>query len=147
MNIKTISDMVYADTSNRERMEKMNEVYYEMADWIKNHDANAYETFVDKAEDVVYDIDSSKAQGIVAMMTPYGQRWNWDEIRTFVMDRGVPEYDVCKYYLVMNMCYNDYRRTAEKYGLDRPDFYYDLAWDFINDDDAKSHKIAKYLMA
>lgn len=147
MNIKTVSDMVYADTTNKERMEKMNEIYYAMADWVRSRDMDAYNEFLNKAEDIVFCIEPSMAQGMVAMMSPYGQRWTWDEIRTFIMDRGVPETEVCKYYLVMNMAYNDYRRTAEKYGLDRPDFYYDIAWDFINDEDAKSHKVAKYFMA
>lgn len=41
---------------------------------------------------------------------------------------------------------NDYSRTAKIIGQDDADFYFNLAYDFINDEDAKPDKIAKYFM-
>ena len=48
--------------------------------------------------------------------------------------------------MVMNMMYNDYNRTAKQYNSDVPEFYFDLSFDFINDVDAKRHKVEKYFM-
>lgn len=145
MNIRTVSDIAYSDANNRERMERMNAVYYSMADYIKEHNHEAYEDFVKEAEKVVYEISLPDAMRIVAQMTPMGERWSYDTIRQYVADRGL-EPQALHYYLVMNMCYNDYHRTAERYGLDRADFYYDLAYDFINDEDACSFKVEKYFL-
>lgn len=146
MDIRTVSDAIYHD-DDRCKMEKMNEIYYKMADYIRTYNPDMYGEFVDMAEAVAYEMDKQTAEQIVTNMRPYGQRWSHNEIRNYVLERGVPEEKVCDYYLVMNMCYNDYRRTAEKYGYDRPEFYYDLACDFINDEDGKGHKVAKYFMA
>ena len=145
MDIRTISDAVYHD-DDRCKMEKMNEVYYKIADYVKSYHPDMYDEFVEMAEAVAYEMDRSKADSIVMNMRPYGQRWSYDDIRSYVRERGIEDEQVCHYYLVMNAMYNDYKRTADRYGLDRPDFYYDLAWDFINDEDGKTHKVAKYFL-
>jgi hypothetical protein len=44
------------------------------------------------------------------------------------------------------MTYNDFSRTARQYNLDIPEFYFDLSTDFINDPDAKKHKVQKYFL-
>ena len=46
----------------------------------------------------------------------------------------------------MNMMYSDYYGVAAKYGLDRPEFYADLAKAFLDDKDAggPEQKIAAY---
>lgn len=56
------------------------------------------------------------------------------------------ENDITDYYLVMNMMINDYSRTARMYGQDNADFYFNLAYDFINDEDALPDKVARYFM-
>lgn len=54
----------------------------------------------------------------------------------------------CKYYLCMNMAYNDYYKTAESVGKgEDPEFYFSIARDFINDADAKDFKVEKYFLA
>lgn len=146
MDIRTISDAIYHN-DDRCKMEKMNQVYYKLADYVKEYHPDMYLEFVDMAEAVAYELDRSKADTIVMNMRPYGQRWSYDDIKSFVGERGVGEKEACDYYLVMNMMYNDYKRTADRYGLDRADFYFDLSWDFINDEDGKTHKVAKYFMA
>ena len=40
------------------------------------------------------------------------------------------------WYATMNMMYSDYCAVARKYGLDRPDFYADMAHSFLFDKDA-----------
>ena len=47
----------------------------------------------------------------------------------------------------MNMAYNDYRKTAEKFNLeDDVNFYFCIAHDFIEDPDAKEFKVELYFM-
>lgn len=146
MDIRRVSDMVYHD-DDRYKMEEMNKVYYRMADYIRDHHPDAYEGFVMEAEEVAYNMSRTDAENLVLAMRPFGQHWSYDEIKSFVTERGVDSNDVCDYYLVMNMMFNDYNRTAKQYAVDRPEFYYDMAWDFINDEDGPTHKVAKYFMA
>ena len=57
-----------------------------------------------------------------------------------------PNCDKWEFYAAINAMYSDYGKTAQKMGLDRPDFYAMLARDFLMDDDAKPHKLARYMM-
>lgn len=95
-------------------------------------------------EDIVSRIDDDEAHEIVKDMRPYGEKWTLDEIGAFIVTKAVPEEERVNYYLVMNMMYNDHRDTAKKYGLDNADFYYALAKEFIEDEDGKPHKVARY---
>lgn len=45
----------------------------------------------------------------------------------------------------MNAARSDYNKTAQKTGLDRPEFYAMLATDFICDKDAKPNKLWRYM--
>ena len=52
----------------------------------------------------------------------------------------------CVWWAAMNMMYSDYYGVAAKYGLDRPEFYADLAKAFLMDKDAggPEEKMAGY---
>lgn len=145
MDIRRISDKVYHD-DDRYKMEEMNKVYYRMADRVKELDPNMYDMFVEEAENIAYTYSRNDAEKYVNAMGPYGQHWSYDDVKNYVKDRGVADSDVCDYYVAMNMAYNDYRRTAEKYGTDRTDFYFDIAWDYINDEDSPDYKVARNLI-
>ena len=49
-----------------------------------------------------------------------------------------------EFFAVMNALYSDYCKVAKKYGVDKTDFWADLAKAFINDKDAKSGKVKMY---
>lgn len=146
MELRQVSDMVYANTEDRKRMEQMNNVYYQMADYIKQMNPAKYMEFLEEAEDIAYHYDHEDAEHAVRNMKPYGEHWTYADIKNYLADKGVEDDELCDYYVVMNMAYNDYRRTAERYGIDRPEFYYDIAYDYINDEDADMHKVAKNLI-
>lgn len=95
-------------------------------------------------EDIVCRIDDNEAHHIVSGMLPYGEKWSLDDVETFIATKGIPEDERVNYYLVMNTMYNDHRETAKRYGLDNADFYYALAREFIEDEDGKPHKVARY---
>ena len=48
------------------------------------------------------------------------------------------------YDAVMNAIWSDYGKTAQRYGVDKTDFWADLARDWLADDDAKHNKAAIY---
>lgn len=144
MDIRKISDAIYKG-SDRTKKELMDDVYYKMGDYIRQANPDMYKTLYDEAEAIIYHIDDEQARQIVMAMQPYGQRWSCDEIKEYLATKGIMEKKKC-YYLVMNMMYNDYCRTAKLYNLDVPEFYFDLSYDFINDADAKKHKVEKYFL-
>lgn len=144
MDIRKISDAIY-EGSDKVKKEKMNEIYYRMADYVKNNNKDWYDKFYDEAESIVYEISNEQAMQIVMAMQPYGQRWSMDEVVNLIKTKGIMEHGKC-YYMVMNMMYNDYCRTAKQYNVDVPEFYFDLSYDFINDVDSKKHKVEKYFL-
>ena len=71
-----------------------------------------------------------------------GAHWSLKETDSFKPE-GVSSY--C-WECAMNMMYSDYYTVAAKYGVNRPEFYADLAKAFLMDKDAKNPeaKIAAY---
>lgn len=72
-----------------------------------------------------------------------GPHWSLEETRSFKRSSDVSDY---VWDTAMNMMYSDYYKVAEKYGVNRPDFYADLAEAFLNDKDAGDGetKLARY---
>ena len=56
-----------------------------------------------------------------------------------------PDCDRYEFYVAMNAMYSDHCESAKKRGLDKPDYYADLAKDFLKDSDAKPHKLRRYM--
>lgn len=144
MDLREISDAVYQG-ENTEKKQEMDAVYYGIADFLKENFPEKYREFLKRAEQIAYQIEPEEAAQIVRSMIPYGQRWSREDIAGYLQGKGINDH-VTDYYLVMNMMVNDYSRTAKIIGQDDADFYFNLAYDFINDEDAKPDKIAKYFM-
>lgn len=72
-----------------------------------------------------------------------GPHWSTGETSSF--KRSVDVSDNV-WNAAMNMMYSDYYKVAEKHGVNRPEFYADLAEAFLNDKDAGSGeaKMAQY---
>ena len=67
-----------------------------------------------------------------------GEHFKKDQVMQAALQIGVnpEEYGNDHIFgLVMNMMYSDYCAVAKKFGLDRPDFYAELAKAFLNDKD------------
>ena len=77
-----------------------------------------------------------------------GQKWNMDQTSSIGAEVGVDWNKIAKinFYVVMNMMYSDFWRTAEKVEYeDDPKFYAYLAKDWLCDDDASSDKLFRYI--
>lgn len=66
-----------------------------------------------------------------------GEHFKHDQVMQAARQIGVnpEEYGEHIFPLVMNMMYSDYCAVARKFGLDRPDFYAEMAKAFLNDKD------------
>ncbi len=85
-----------------------------------------------------------EATKIVRHMEPKGQCWSYNQVKDYVTTQGITTNYV-NWYLVMNMCYNDYYNTAKAYNLQNDtNFYFNLAKDFIFDPDAEPFKVERY---
>lgn len=74
-----------------------------------------------------------------------GGRWPYHEIRQYAGNFGIQgENKIVEFYAVMNALYTDYCKVAKKYGVDKVDFWADLAKAFIHDKDAGEGKVKKY---
>lgn len=101
---------------------------------------------IERLEASLYAIHRPEAERIVKTMRPFGEHWTYEQIEEFIHGKGVAEH-ICEWYLVMNMVYNDYHKTAEMVGKDADaEFYYSLARDFIDDADGRPHKVGWYFM-
>lgn len=74
-----------------------------------------------------------------------GPHWTMGQTDAVANITGV-NVKPCTWWTAMNMMYSDYYSVAAKYGLDRPEFYADLAKAFLMDKDAggAEAKMAEY---
>ncbi len=56
-----------------------------------------------------------------------------------------PQCGMWAFYAAINAMYSDYSDVAKRMGMDKPDFYAQMAKAFLEDEDAGKHKIEKYM--
>ncbi len=92
----------------------------------------------------LYYIDDTEAKTIVKSMKPYGEVFTMQDIETILSTKQIPEIKCIKYYLCMNMFYNDYKAYIDLKKLEPREFCFEMSKLFINDIDAPKHKVEKY---
>jgi hypothetical protein len=101
---------------------------------------------LEKIIDKDFDFTPEKAESWLLNMEngdgTKGPHWTLQQTNAYKPD-GVSEY--C-WECVLNMMYSDYYATAVKHGVNKVDFYVDLAKEFLFDKDAKGpkEKVAAY---
>ncbi|MBR5280970.1 MAG: hypothetical protein IKU26_08400 [Clostridia bacterium] len=72
-----------------------------------------------------------------------GPKWSKEQVKPYMAQVGYhgPEY---KFWVIMNALYSDYCKIAKKYGVDRPEYYADLAKAWLEDADANPEKAGLY---
>lgn len=73
-----------------------------------------------------------------------GQHWKWEQAEGLMKQCGV-KCDPAVWYAVLNNTFRLYSKIARKFGLDRPDFYCDLAKAWIEDADRMAEKCEKMI--
>lgn len=75
----------------------------------------------------------------------HGGRWKWNEIRQYAQNFGISgEQKVVDFYAIINAMASDYGKVAKKFGVDKADFYAELAKAFMDDADANPGKVMTY---
>lgn len=72
-----------------------------------------------------------------------GARWSEDDVKPLMMQvrfSGNP----LEFWVIMNAMYSDYCKVAKRYGVDRPEFFAELAKAWLEDKDAVPNKAAMY---
>ena len=72
-----------------------------------------------------------------------GPHWTIEQTSQVLQQRGWP-FDRDEFFAIMNAVWCDYGKTAQKYGVDKPDFWADLAHDWLSDSDAAQNKAQIY---
>lgn len=139
MEMRWLLNLIHEKKRNLE-MDEAIEKFYESLD------AENKKEFKRRIKAVALRIDCEQATEIVRRMKPYGEHWSFEQIKQYTAGKGVDHEKMLHYYLIMNMAYNDYKHTAEKFGLEEPDFYFSIAHDFIEDPDGKEFKVEKYFL-
>ena len=130
------------DDGNIENMHKLSDILEDTLEIIQKYDENCYKEFEMDLYKMAYGQNLSKemAMKIVHNMQPYGQKWNIEETMNIQEQFGIGNINPIDFYTVINMAYNDYNNLFN----DNIEMYVRFADDFINDIDAKPHKIFKY---
>ena len=78
---------------------------------------------------------------------PHGGRWTYAEATELGHKLGVPDDQMIAFFVALNMIWSDYGPVISAAGINTPDFYGKMARAFIDDKDAKPHKVARYMHA
>lgn len=70
-------------------------------------------------------------------------RWTMEQTTAAMKKQGYND-DPVAFYAVMNAMFSDYGKTIAKHGLDKTEFWADIAHDFIHDADAADDKVERY---
>lgn len=72
-----------------------------------------------------------------------GPHWTMDQTTQVLQQRGW-NCEPAEFYAVINSLWSDYGKTAQKYGVDKIDYWADMAHDWLDDKDARQDKAARY---
>lgn len=73
----------------------------------------------------------------------HGPHWNMEQVQQVMEQRDI-DCDPVKFFAVLNAVYSDYYAVAKKHGVNKMDFYADLAKAWLEDEDAVEDKAGKY---
>ena len=74
-----------------------------------------------------------------------GEHWNVAQTTSVMESKGVEHISEPLFYATMNMLHSDYGKVAKKYGLENNvDFWADMAYAWLHDDDANKNKTSLY---
>lgn len=132
--------------NTHENMEKITQILDYTIGVVESKFPELYNTTIDKLCELAYHIDRPDAEKIVIAMKPFGEKWSFEKVQNYLLEKGITEH-ICRWYLVMNMSYNDYHNTAKYVDkAEDPEFYFNVSRDFIMDIDASPYKVEKYFI-
>lgn len=111
---------------------------------LKGKDDDMVHKYEDLICEMIYYISPDEALEIVRNMQPYGEAYSMETVANTISKNGIASSELVKYYLTMNMFYNDYKSYTDAKRLDINDFCFEMTKLFINDADGTKYKVEKY---
>lgn len=74
-----------------------------------------------------------------------GPHWSMDQVEQIMRQKNI-DCEPAEFYAVLNAVYSDYSEVAQKHGVNKQDFYLDMAKAFLEDKDANKNKVAAYYL-
>lgn len=74
-----------------------------------------------------------------------GPHWRMDQVEQIMRQKNI-QCDPAEFFAVVNAMFSDYSEVAQKHGVNKQDFYIDMAKAFLMDKDAVKDKAAAYYM-
>lgn len=72
-----------------------------------------------------------------------GAHWTKEQVKPYMQQVGYQGEEI-EFWVIMNAMYSDYCKVAKKYGVDRPEYYAEIAKAWLDDKDAIPDKAAAY---
>lgn len=140
--IKTYIDRIVQNGTN-EDMECLKDILSDSLYELKEYDNETYKKYKNKIKGMAYnyEIDEELAKEIVDNMKPLGEYWSMDTVASVI---GNDNHKLTDMYVVMNSLINDYSNVISS---DDTDTYVKMARAWLDDEDAKKHKLWKYFVS
>ena len=74
-----------------------------------------------------------------------GPHWSMDQVEQIMRQKNI-QCDPAEFFAAVNAMFSDYSEVAQKHGVNKQDFYIDMAKAFLEDKDAVKDKAAAYYM-
>lgn len=124
--------------------EALEDIIYDIMEDLKKSDESLYMKYEDMINEELYCIEVPEAIEIVKSMKPNGEVFSMSDVSEILSKYQTSDDKFVKYYLCMNMFYNDYKTYAEAKRLDIKEFCFEMSKLFINDVDGAKYKVEKY---
>ena len=130
------------ENKNIEDMYKLGDMLADLIYDTKESHPDIYKKYKNKLMGMAYGykFDKEMAHEIVENMKPLGEYWDLKTIES-VKNQNNLNLDLYEFYVVMNAMANDYNQVIS---LDDVETYVKMSEAFINDEDAKEHKVWRY---
>lgn len=138
--IKLYIDKI-VENGKQEDMDCLSDILIDLLYDLKERNYTEFKKYKNKLKGMAYDykIDEDLAIEIVSNMTPLGEYWNVETIKS-VVGNIESIYDV---YVVMNSLANDYKDVIN---LDEVDKYVAMTKAWLMDEDAPENKVWWYFV-
>ena len=129
------------ENRNVEDMKKLGDMLAEIIYSTKESHHELYEKYKIELYEMAYGkkINEEMAEKWVKGMQPIGMHWTKEETTNAMQNLGY-NFDIIDFFVVANMMYNDYYDLVK----DDEELALKLAKDWLNDEDAKEHKLYCY---
>ena len=124
-----------------EKMNKLGDMLEELIEGLKEAHHEEYEEYKNELYEMAYGKKINKEMAVewVNSMKPVGEHWSIDQTTGAKESLGY-DVDNIDFYIVANMMFNDYVDIVQ----DNEELALKMAYDWLNDEDAKEDKLYCY---